>query len=218
MAAPPPTSTTAAAAAAPAAGGPGAPLAVVLVRHGATEWSAAGRHTGRTDVPLSAEGRTEAARLKGVLMSVIPPGPVHVFTSPLARAADTCAIVMPGAQPVVSDALVEWDYGSIEGRTTEEVRRANPAWDLFEDGTPDGESLSQVVARCHSFVAKVERVAAGGTVVAFTHGHVSRVLTTQLLGWPASAAASIYNGTASVAVVEWRRGVPVLSGWNLRAR
>ena len=190
---------------------------ILIVRHGATEWSAAGRHTGRTDVPLTAAGRTEAEHLGQLLKGLVETPPVHVFTSPLGRATETARLAIPGATATVVDSLAEWDYGSIEGRTTDEVRAVHPGWDLFGDGTPDGESLHQVAARTQAFIAKMERMAAAGTVIVFGHGHAGRVLTALLLGWPAATAGSLYSDTASVAMIDRRRGQFVLRGWNLRS-
>lgn len=189
---------------------------ILVVRHGTTEWAADGRHTGRTDVPLTATGRAEAEALSQVLRPLVEVAPVHVFTSPLSRAADTARLAIPGATATVVDGLAEWDYGSIEGRTTAEVQAVHPGWDLFRDGTPDGESLHQVEARTRAFIAKMERMATTGTVVVFGHGHAGRVLVALLLGWQAALAASLYSDTASVAVVDRRREQLVLRGWNLR--
>lgn len=192
------------------------PTRIVLVRHGATEWSDASRHTGRSDIELSAPGRDEGRALQRVLGDVVPRGEVDVFTSPLRRARQTAALAMPDIEPTVVDSLVEWDYGSIEGRTALEVRDINPTWNLLTDGTPDGESLAQVAARCQSFIAKIERVSAGKTVVAFTHGHTGRVLTALLVGWAPAAAGQLHNDTGSVGIVDLRRGQYVISGWNVR--
>ena len=193
------------------------PARVVVVRHGATEWSDSSRHTGRTDIALSAAGRDEAAALRTLLRQVVPRGDVFVFSSPLRRALDTCTIALgDDVHPTVVDSLAEWDYGSYEGLTALELRERQPGWELFRDGTPDGETLAQVTARCQSFIAKLERTAAGGVVVVFTHGHTGRVLTALLVGWPASAAAQLHNDTGSVGIVDLRRGRYVLSGWNRR--
>lgn len=193
------------------------PTRILVVRHGATPWSGSGRHTGRTDLPLTDTGRHEAETLTTVLRPLVPAGLVAVFSSPLQRSIETCRLALRGAEPEIVDSLAEWDYGSLEGLTTAEIQATDPEWDLFTHGTPDGESISQVVARCNAFIAKVERVAAGGTVIAFTHGHVGRVLTALLIGWQPSWAATLYNGTGSVGVIDLRHGAYVLSGWNLRA-
>ena len=192
------------------------PTRIILVRHGATEWSDASRHTGRSDLPLSAAGRQEAEHLPAVLDLVVPRGTFQVFTSPLQRSTETARIALPGHQATVVDSLREWDYGSYEGRTALQIREDRPGWDLLRDGTPDGETLRQVAARCQSFIAKLERVAPGDTVVVFTHGHTGRVLTALLVGWDAAAAGQLHNDTGSVAVVDLRRGKYVLAAWNLR--
>lgn len=193
------------------------PARVIVVRHGATEWSDASRHTGRADIPLSPAGLAEAKALRGLLRDVVPQGHVNVYSSPLRRALDTCRVALgESVEPEVVDGLVEWDYGSIEGRTALELRETAPNWNLFTDGTPDGESLAQVSARCQSFIAKMERTSAGSVVLVFTHGHTGRVLTALLVGWAAEAAAQLHNDTGSVGVVDLRRGQYVISGWNRR--
>jgi broad specificity phosphatase PhoE len=193
------------------------PGRVLLVRHGATEWSVEGRHTGSTDVALTTAGRQEAEHLGAALrrLTVHEQDLPMVYSSPRTRALDTARIAMPEAIPEVLDALREVDYGLYEGLTTAAIRRAQPTWELFTDGCPDGESLGQAVARADGFCAKLERIAAGRTVIAFTHGHFSRVLTVRLLGLPGSSAATLFNDTASIAVIEDRRGQLVLRGWNI---
>jgi probable phosphoglycerate mutase len=181
------------------------PLAILLVRHGATEWSSNGRHTGRTDLPLTDVGREQAAALEPVLARLIaersPGGVVDpvVFASTLQRARDTADGAMPGAHVEETHLLLEVDYGQ------------------FTSGCPGGENVHQISARCESFLAKLERVAAGRVAVAFTHGHFSRFLTARLLGLHAAAGEAFYNDTGTVAVIEERRGALVLTGWNIRA-
>jgi broad specificity phosphatase PhoE len=140
-----------------------------------------------------------------------------VFTSPLRRAADTAALVLPRHEAVVAEALLEVDYGMYEGLTTAQIFEQNPGWVLFRDGCPGGENINQVVARCDSFIAKLERMAVGRTVVVFSHGHLSRLLTTRLLQLPVESAAAFYNETASVGVFDARRDRFVLVGWNRQA-
>ena len=115
------------------------------------------------------------------------------------------------------DALMEFNYGDYEGLTSSQIMERDPEWDLFTAGCPGGESIMQVSARCDAFVAKVERVGAGRAVVAFTHGHLSRILTARMLNLPASGGASLWNDTASVGVINEHRGKLVLVGWNLCA-
>ncbi len=194
------------------------PLAarIILVRHGATEWSAIGRHTGRTDIPLSELGRREASAL-GPIVRRLAGTDALVFTSPLRRAMDTAAVVMPDVEPQVVDALAEFDYGNYEGLTNEEISEQVPNWNLFTDGCPGGESVRQAGARCDAFAAKLERMAVDRTVVAFTHGHLSRILTARLLELPSETGIAFYNDTATVSVLTARRGRYVLTGWNRAA-
>ncbi len=193
------------------------PDLVLLVRHGATEWSQNGRHTGRTDLELTALGVEQARRAGEVVAAMLAGRTPVVFTSPLRRAADTARLAMPGAQAVDVDALMEYDYGAYEGLTSAEIVERHPGWNLFTDGCPGGESLQQVSARCDAFVAKLERTAAGQAAVVFTHGHLSRILTSRLLGLPASAGRVLENTTASVGRLEDKRGELVLAGWNVTA-
>ncbi|MCU1359852.1 MAG: acid phosphatase, partial [Ilumatobacteraceae bacterium] len=187
------------------------PDLVLLVRHGATEWSALGRHTGRTDVDLTEQGRQQTKALRTILYRLIdsrhtdPPQPPMVFTSTLNRARQTAALAMPEADAEEAHQLVEMDYGDYEGLTSAQIHQKDPDWDLFTQGCPGGESMAAVSARCDSFIAKMERMAAGRTVVAFTHGHFSRILTARMLGLPASAGRVFYNETATVGVLDHRR-------------
>ena len=140
-----------------------------------------------------------------------------VFTSPLQRAADTAELALPQHSAVVADSLIEFDYGRYEGLTTPQIFELDPQWNMFRDGCPGGETAHQVTARCDSFIAKLERMATGRVVVAFTHGHLSRILTTRLLRLPTESAAAFYNETAAVAVMDSRRDRFVLVGWNRQA-
>ena len=193
------------------------PALILLVRHGATEWSVSGRHTGRTDLPLTEDGEQQALDLAALLTRLLDGADPLVFTSPLERAARTAELALPQyvAEPV--PALEEYDYGEYEGLTSTEILARDPQWNLFEGDCPGGESVLQVAARCDAFCAKVERVAARRAVVVFTHGHLSRILTARFLGLPASAGASLWNDTATVGVIHEHRGQLVMIGWNLRA-
>lgn len=189
---------------------------MLLVRHGATEWSVAGRHTGRTDLALTERGVAQAVAVGPLLEELLGDREPLVFTSPLERAACTAALAMPHRSAETVDALLEYDYGLYEGLTTSEILARDPEWNLFSTGCPGGESIMQVSARCDSFIAKLERTAVDRAVVAFTHGHLGRILTSRLLNLPASAGASLWNDTATVGVINQHRGKLVLVGWNLR--
>lgn len=192
---------------------------LVLCRHGATEWSAMGRHTGRTDVALTDDGKAQSHRLGVALAALTAGSEPLVFCSSLQRAVDTATLAAAAmatpAELSVSDALVEVDYGVYEGLTYEQIDARQPGWDLVADGCPGGESIAQVTARCDSFIAKLERVAVGRTVVVFTHGHLSRVLTCRLLDIHVAATNSLHNDTASFGCIDDKRGTYVLSAWNV---
>ena len=193
------------------------PVLILLVRHGATEWSVTGQHTGRTDLPLTKLGEQQALALAPLLTRLLEGLDPLVFTSPLERASRTAELALPLSVPEVVPALEEYDYGEYEGLTSSEILARDPSWNLFADGCPAGESVLQVAARCDAFRAKVERVGAGRAIVAFTHGHLSRILTARFLDLPASAGASLWNDTATVGVIHEHRGQLVMIGWNLRA-
>ena len=150
---------------------------VVLVRHGETDWSRDGRHTGRTDVPLNDRGRAEARALAGMLAGR---SFALVLASPRSRALETCRLAGLGDRALVRDDLAEWDYGAYEGRTTDEIRAERPGWTLWRDGVDGGETLAQVGARADRLIPELEL--AGGDVVVFAHGHLLRVLAARWLG------------------------------------
>ena len=156
---------------------------------------------------------TDLGELLGELLGDQEP---LVFTSPLERAARTAEQALPHLRAEPVPALMEYDYGVYEGLTSSEILERDPTWDLFATGCPGGESIMQVSARCDSFIAKLERVGAGRAIVAFTHGHLSRILTARMLNLPASGGASLWNDTATVGVINEHRGKLVLVGWNLR--
>src|SRR5262245_7850102 len=150
---------------------------VVLARHGETAWSLSGRHTGRTDLPLTPHGE-EAARRLGARLRETPF--IQVLASPLQRAARTCELAGLRVTPVLAPDLVEWDYGKFEGRTSAEIRAEQPGWDLFRDGCPGGESPAQVGARADRVVARLR--ALDGDAAVFSSAHFLRVLTARWLG------------------------------------
>jgi len=192
------------------------PSVVLLVRHGATEWSESGQYTGRTDLPLTELGIAQAVAVGPVVQRLLDGAEPLVFTSPLRRAADTARLAMPDAQATIDGALQEVDYGEYDGLTTSEILARSPGWSLFVDGCPGGERPEAVAARCDAFVDHLLRTAPGRAVVAFTHGHLSRVLTARLLGLPITTAAALFNETASVSMINVHRGRWVLVGWNIR--
>ena len=182
---------------------------VVLLRHGATSWSLAGRHTGRIDVPLTDAGREEARaagrRLAGVQVD-------HVLCSPLVRARESCELAGFGTDAQLDEALLEWDYGAYEGRTTADIRAERPGWSLFRDGCPDGESAADVGARVDPLLARLRD--ADGTWLLVAHGHVLRVLGARWVGLEPQSGARLALGTAAACVLGFEHGAPVLRRWN----
>jgi broad specificity phosphatase PhoE len=182
---------------------------VWLARHGATDWSEAGRHTGRTDVPLNESGRAAAAKLAEVLRGE------HfnlVLTSPLKRARDTCELAGFGARAEIDDDLVEWDYGEYEGITTTEIRKTRPGWTAFDDGCPGGETLDQVAARVDRVIDRIRGVE--GRVMLFSHGHSLRILAARWIELPPIGGARLYLETATISVLGWEREVATINRWN----
>jgi probable phosphoglycerate mutase len=182
---------------------------VVLVRHGETDWSRAGRHTGRTDVPLNEQGRIRAgalaAKLGGRQFAL-------VLTSPLSRASETCRLAGLGEQALVDDDLMEWDYGAYEGRTTAEIRSERPGWSLWSDGVPGGETVAEVGARADRLISRLEDT--GGDVAVFAHGHVLRVLGARWVGLPPNDGRLLALDPAAVSVLGHEHDWRVIRGWN----
>ncbi len=183
----------------------------VVIRHGETEWSRSGRHTGRTDLPLLPEGEDQARAL-GPRLTGIEFG--MVLTSPLVRARETCRLAGLGAGAVVDPDLAEWDYGSYEGLTTAEIRRKRPGWDLFQDGAPGGENADQVGARVDRVIERV--LASPGMVACVAHGHLLRVLASRWIGLEASAACHFALNPASISELGWGHERPIIVRWNTR--
>ena len=183
---------------------------LLLVRHGETEWSAERRHTGRTDLPLSEQGEAEARGLAQRL-------PLHeheiaaVWSSPLRRAVTTARLAGLEVDELVSD-LVEWDYGTAEGRTTAEIRTEIPGWDVWTHGVTDGESVNEVGARVDRVIAKAREIP--GTVVIVAHAHLLRVLAVRWLGLPAVTGRHLTIDTAGWGELGWERQTPVIERWN----
>ena len=183
---------------------------VVLLRHAETEWSLAGRHTGRTDVPLTEHGREVAAalrpRFEGREFAL-------VLSSPLSRARETARLA--GLDAELDGDLVEWDYGEYEGITTKEIRATRPGWDLWTEGVPGGEMPEDVAARADRVIARV--LAADGDCCLVAHGHVLRVLAARWVEQPPSFGARLWLATGAICTLGWQRGVRALRGWNLVA-
>ena len=185
------------------------PPRIFLVRHGATEWSVSGQHTGRTDIPLTDEGRRQAERLGARL------GREHfalVLVSPLSRARETARRAGFGDVAEVDPDLVEWDYGTYDSLTAVEIRQERPGWTPWRDGFPGGETLEQVANRADRVLARARAV--DGDVALFAHGHILRVIAARWLEQPPQEAARYYLSTASVSALGWERETSVIERWN----
>ncbi len=182
-----------------------------LARHGETAWTLSGQHTGLTDLPLTEQGERNARRLgerlKGLTFA-------RVFTSPLQRAARTCELAGFGGVAEVEPGLLEWNYGTYEGRTTADVHRERPGWYIFRDGCPDGESPDQVGARADRVISRVQAVQ--GDVLLFSSGHFLRVLAARWLGLEPGAGKFFLLSTASLSALSYEHNFsqPAIRLWD----
>lgn len=182
---------------------------VYLLRHGETEWSLNGRHTGVTDIPLTENGRKLARQLQPILAREKF---VMVLTSPLQRARETCELAGLGTVASVDRDLMEWNYGEYEGLTTEQIRQTRPDWSVFRDGCPGGESPLQVSVRADRIVSRVR--AMDGNVALFSHGHILRVLAARWINLSASYGENFLLDTATLNVLGYYRESPAFKIWN----
>jgi broad specificity phosphatase PhoE len=182
---------------------------LLLARHGETEWSLNGRHTGTTDLPLTENGRRRARnlapRLEGRKFAL-------VLTSPLQRAVETSKLAGLGDSAQVRDDLHEWDYGDYEGITTAEIREDRPDWYLWRDGVPNGETADEVSARCDRVIEEI--LGAEGDCAVFAHGHILRALAARWVEEPVGFGGRLYLSTGSVSVLGFEREVRVIRLWN----
>jgi broad specificity phosphatase PhoE len=188
---------------------------VVLLRHGETEWSLSGQHTGRTDVPLTERGR-DRARALGPLLTALrgtQDPPALVLSSPLSRARETAELA--GLHPEIDERLHEWDYGDCEGRTTEEIREDTAGWTVWTHACPGGETAEQVGERADAVLERARQARAQGDVVLVGHGHFSRVLAARWLDQPATAGVHYAMDAGSLTVLGDERDVPRLDHVNL---
>jgi broad specificity phosphatase PhoE len=184
---------------------------ITLVRHGETEWSASGKHTGRRDIPLTAKGEDAARRLAERLRDK---SFAAVWSSPSMRARRTAELAGFGAVAETKPDLAEWDYGAYEGLKTKEILLERPGWSLFRDGCPEGESVAEAGARADRMVAALRAV--NGDVLVFSSAHFLRTLTARWLGLPATGGALFVLDTASLSVLGYEHDMtePVLRRWN----
>ncbi|HVE08506.1 MAG TPA: histidine phosphatase family protein [Paraburkholderia sp.] len=179
-----------------------------LIRHGETEWSLSGQHTGRTDIPLTEHGREQARALVPVL------GALQfdtVLSSPLSRALETCRLAGQGEHVQIEPQLREWDYGIYEGRKTKEIRTSDPDWSVWNSPIPEGENLAQIEARAGALIERL--LALQGRIALFSHAHFLRVLAGSWVG-SAAIGAHLYLDTASVSILGFDREDRVIRQWN----
>jgi broad specificity phosphatase PhoE len=189
-----------------------ASLRLYLIRHGETEWSLSGQHTGRTDLPLTLRGEDQARSLEPVLRGI----PFeHVLTSPARRAQSTCALAGLSGSVEIEPDLEEWDYGEYEGRTSGDIRQERPAWNVFHDGCPGGESVDAVSERADRLIMR--SAALRGNVALFSSGQFGCSLAARWIGLPVLQAQHLMLGTASVSVLAYNPNHPamrVIAHWN----
>jgi broad specificity phosphatase PhoE len=197
-----------------------------LMRHGETEWSVSGRHTSRTDIPLTEHGRQRAVELGEYLAGTKF---AAVLRSPMGRARETCEIAGFGDVAMVDEGLREWDYGVFEGRTTKEIQTEIPGWSVWKDEIVGGETVEAVGARADAVIARVMDLAAASEprsekpdlghpsyrkVALFAHAHILRILAARWIGLAAAGGSLLALGTGSVSVMGWERETRVISSWN----
>jgi probable phosphoglycerate mutase len=182
---------------------------VHLIRHGETEWSLSGQHTGITDIPLTENGRNVAKQLEPILAKE---NFTMIFTSPLERARKTCELAGLGAHAEIDRDLMEWNYGDYEGLTPKQIDAQAPGWMLFRDGCPGGETPEQVGARADRVIARARAVE--GHVAFFAHGHIFRVFAARWLGLPTTAGCHFLLDTATLSILSYYRNLPAIRRWN----
>ena len=188
------------------------PLRLYLIRHGETEWSLDRRHTGRTDIPLTANGEDKARELGKHLRDIQFS---HVLTSPLKRAQQTCALVGLAQVPQIEPDLVEWDYGDYEGKQSVDIRKQRPDWTIFRDGCPHGEMPTQISARADQLIARLRML--DGNIALFSHGQFGGVLAARWIWLTVVEAQHFPLGTASFSIFAFdshHPTVPVIALWN----
>jgi broad specificity phosphatase PhoE len=182
---------------------------IYLIRHGATEWAGNGRHTSRTDIPLTEEGRAQAEMFIPVFTEV---DFSLVLSSPRQRALETAKLAGVADKVQVCDDLQEWDYGDYEGLTTTEIRKTVPGWTVFTHPCPNGETIEQVSARADRVIERVAQTP--GNVLLFAHGHILRVLAMRWAELPAQAGEHFLLGTSTLSILAYDRGIRAIRTWN----
>ena len=183
---------------------------IYLMRHGETQWSLSGKHTGVSDIPLTEHGRQQARLLR---QELVTRSFKLVLTSPLRRARETCELAGLAERAEIDPDLMEWNYGDYEGLTSDQIHAHYPAWTIFNDGGPGGETPEQVGVRVDRVIARVRAVRSDAAL--FAHGHVLRVLAARWLGLAPSAGAHFLLDTATVCVLNSYGGIAALKRWNV---
>ena len=194
----------------------GEPLRLYTIRHGETEWSLSGRHTGRADIPLTAQGEVEARQLEPYLHGIRFSA---VMTSPRGRARRTCMLAGLGAGARIDQNLSEWDYGAYEGQRSVDIREARPDWNIFRDGCPGGESPEEISDRADRLIARLRPLQ--GNIALFSHGHFGLVLAARWIGLPVVQGQHFSLSTGSLSVLSndpRHPEVPVIALWNFTPR
>jgi probable phosphoglycerate mutase len=187
---------------------------IYLIRHGETQWSLSGKHTGVSDIPLTEHGREQARLLRPELVTTTFK---LVLTSPLRRARETCELAGLAQRAEIDRDLMEWNYGDYEGLTSEQIHVHRPGWTIFNDGGgPGGETPEQVGVRADRVIARVRAVS--GNSALFAHGHILRVLAARWLGLAPGAGAHFLLDTGTVCVLTFYGGVAALQRWNAMAQ
>ncbi|MGP8244845.1 MAG: histidine phosphatase family protein [Bryobacteraceae bacterium] len=182
-----------------------------LIRHGETQWTLSGAHTGRTNLPLTENGKRQALALRRQLAGR---SFALVLTSPLDRARETCRLAGYADQAIVDPNLAEWCYGSYEGRTTAQILAERPNWSIWDQGPLGGETIDEVAARAEAVIARA--LTANGDVALFAHGHLLRILTARWLEMPPDAARRFALETGTISVLGYERDTRVIARWNWR--
>lgn len=185
------------------------PLNIYLCRHGETDWSLSGQHTGRTDLSLNAQGIKQLIPLKKRLQKV---SWNQIYSSPLKRALETCQLMQLHLPLILEPRAVEWNYGNYEGKTTLEIDQSNPSWNLFLQGAPGGETPDQVAGRADGLLADLRKQ--NGNILLFSHGHFLRVLAARWLNLPPAEGRLFALSVASLSILSTERKQPVIEQWN----
>ncbi len=188
------------------------PPRLFYFRHGETTWSLSGRHTGVTDIPLTANGEAQARALRPWTSAI---SFAHVFTSPRLRARATCELAGLGAPAIIEPDLAEWNYGDYEGRRTVDIWEGRPGWNIYDDGCPNGEQPAEIGARADRLITRLRGL--GGDVALFAHGQLGGVFVARWLDLAPAEGRHFSVGPASMGVLSWDRDhaeIPVVALWN----